>query len=124
MNVYVGDPLMQVARPLAAVADGDGDGVPDRRDDCREQPNPDQRDADSDGFGDPCDADFDQSGSVGQPDLVRFERALHGIAYQAGADLDGDGRVDDRDRSLVHLQIGHPPGPGIGNLQAVGRGKP
>jgi uncharacterized protein (TIGR03790 family) len=124
MNVYVGDPLMQVARPLAPVADSDGDGVPDRRDDCREQPNPDQRDADGDGFGDPCDGDFDQNGLVGIPDLERFERALRGIAYQPGADLDGDGRVDDRDRSLLHLQIGHAPGPGVGKLGAVGGGKP
>ena len=124
MNVYVGDPLMQVARPLAPVADSDGDGVPDRRDDCREQPNPDQRDADGDGFGDLCDADFDQSGSVGIPDVERFERALRGTAYQAGADLDGDGKIDDRDRSLVHLQIGHAPGPGVGKLDVLGDRNP
>jgi uncharacterized protein (TIGR03790 family) len=112
MNVYVGDPLMQVARPFAAVADGDGDGTPDRRDDCREQPNADQRDGDRDGFGDLCDGDFDQDGVVATSDVIRFERAARTGARLPGADLDGDGAVDDRDRSLLHVWIGHTPGPG------------
>jgi uncharacterized protein (TIGR03790 family) len=130
MNVYVGDPLMQVARPLAAVSDSDGDGVPDRRDVCREQPNPDQRDSDGDGFGDLCDGDFDQDGVVGAPDLLRFEQAVRTGRLFPGADLDGDGVVDDRDRSLLQVQLGLPPGPGRGSVGALGgavsplRGKP
>jgi uncharacterized protein (TIGR03790 family) len=123
MNVYVGDPLMQVARPYKPVADSDGDGVPDRSDDCRVQPNPDQRDSDGDGFGDACDADFDQDGIVGVPDLMRFERAARAGPRFPGADLDGDGAVDDRDRSLLHVQLGHPPGPGRASSIAL-RGKP
>ena len=35
--------------------DSDGDGVPDRNDDCPGAPNPDQSDADGDGVGDACD---------------------------------------------------------------------
>ena len=35
--------------------DGDGDGVPDDRDNCREVANMDQANADGDGFGDACD---------------------------------------------------------------------
>jgi uncharacterized protein (TIGR03790 family) len=112
MNVYVGDPLMELARPFKATADTDGDGVPDRRDDCRLQPNPDQRDADRDGFGDLCDGDFDQDGVVGMPDVIRFERAARAGARVPGADLDGDGAVDDRDRSLLQVELGHAPGPG------------
>jgi uncharacterized protein (TIGR03790 family) len=123
MNVYVGDPLMQVARPFAAVADSDGDGVPDRRDDCREQPNPDQRDADGDGFGDLCDGDFDQDGVVSVADVMRFERALRTGVRLPGADLDGDGVVDDRDRSLLLVQLGHAPGAGRGQLPGS-QGKP
>jgi uncharacterized protein (TIGR03790 family) len=113
MNVYIGDPLMQVARPFPPVADSDGDGVPDRRDNCREQPNPDQRDSDNDGFGDLCDGDFDQDGVVGISDLLRFERAMRTGVRFPGADLNGDGVLDDRDRSLLQIQFGHPPGPGI-----------
>jgi uncharacterized protein (TIGR03790 family) len=114
MNVYVGDPLMQIARPFKPVADLDGDGVPDRRDVCREQPNPDQRDADRDGFGDLCDGDFDQDGVVAISDLNHFERAVRTGARLPGNDLDGDGAVDERDRSLLHVQLGHAPGPGNG----------
>jgi uncharacterized protein (TIGR03790 family) len=112
MNVYVGDPLMQIERPFKPVADTDGDGTPDRRDDCREQPNADQRDSDHDGFGDFCDGDFDQDGVVTVSDVIRFERAVRTGAHFPGADLDGDGAVDDRDRSLLHVWLGHPPGPG------------
>ena len=36
--------------------DGDGDGIEDRIDNCREIPNPDQADADGDNAGDACDA--------------------------------------------------------------------
>ena len=111
MNVYVGDPLMQLSRPFKPVADSDGDGVPDRFDDCREQPNPDQRDTDGDGFGDACDGDLDQDGVVGPSDLARLERALR--ARIPGADLDGDGTVDERDRSLLAVWLFHPPGPGL-----------
>jgi len=114
MNVYVGDPLMQLSRPFKPVADSDGDGVPDRTDNCREQPNPDQRDTDGDGFGDACDGDFDQDGVVGPKDLARFERALR--AQLPGADLDGDGAVDARDGSLLAVWLFHPPGPGVGTV--------
>jgi uncharacterized protein (TIGR03790 family) len=123
MNVYVGDPLMQIARPFKPVADMDGDGVPDRRDDCREQPNADQRDGDRDGIGDLCDGDFDQDGVVATSDVNRFERAARTGAHLPGADLDGNGVVDDRDRSLLHVQLGHAPGPGRGDLGAL-HGKP
>jgi hypothetical protein len=48
------------AAPVAQVsasgdADQDSDGVPDDRDNCRAASNPEQRDADGDGFGDECD---------------------------------------------------------------------
>ena len=38
-----------------AEPDGDGDGIPDARDDCPAVADPDQRDTDGDGIGDACD---------------------------------------------------------------------
>lgn len=42
--------------------DRDSDGVPDSRDNCVEQPNPDQADLDRDGLGNACDPDIDGDG--------------------------------------------------------------
>jgi hypothetical protein len=43
--------------------DGDGDGVPDYRDNCSDVPNASQVDGDWDGFGNACDCDYGQFGS-------------------------------------------------------------
>ncbi len=40
---------------IVAVADADGDGIPDALDDCPDVANPDQRDQDKDGVGNACD---------------------------------------------------------------------
>ena len=42
------------AFPTIAQADGDGDGIPDYRDNCPRVFNPDQSDIDGDGLGDAC----------------------------------------------------------------------
>jgi DNA-binding beta-propeller fold protein YncE/subtilisin-like proprotein convertase family protein len=46
----------------AAVADSDGDGVPDETDNCPSIANPGQEDADGDTLGDVCDPDIDGDG--------------------------------------------------------------
>lgn len=120
-NVYVGDPLMTTARPVAArPADQDGDGVPDARDVCRDVPNPDQRDTDGDGFGNLCDADVDGDGRVTtswgrvEPpgDIERIALTAQAYRYVADHDLDGDGKVTIADVSLAQVYVFQRPGPG------------
>jgi uncharacterized protein (TIGR03790 family) len=118
VNLYVGDPLMQIEEPYAAVADRDGDGVPDAKDDCVLLPNADQRDTDGDGYGNLCDPDFDGDGVVRRAgsgsalgDLARIEHGKVTKLYVPDFDLDGDGEVDDRDASYAALFTDLPPGP-------------
>jgi uncharacterized protein (TIGR03790 family) len=121
MNVYLGDPLMTTAVHVALGDDADGDGVADASDDCLHLPNADQRDTDGDGFGNLCDADFDNDGRVtagwgGLPpgttgDLEAIERAVATARYDANFDLDGDRDVDVDDVVSASLSLFLPPGP-------------
>ena len=52
--------------------DSDGDGIPDSEDNCIEVPNESQCDSDGDGFGNDCDADFDNNGFVNFVDVALF----------------------------------------------------
>lgn len=120
-NIYIGDPLMV---PQQAVArrpdDQDADGVPDSLDNCRDIPNPDQRDTDGDGFGNLCDADVDGDGRVttsfgraARPgDIEKIALTAQRFGYDADHDLDGDGKVNERDVSMAQVYVGQPPGPG------------
>jgi hypothetical protein len=56
----------------AFALDLDGDGVGDGVDNCLVVPNSFQDDTDGDFCGNLCDADYDQSGIVGFPDLMEF----------------------------------------------------
>ena len=56
----------------ASAADFDGDGVEDALDNCSEASNPYQDDTDGDDCGNVCDADYDNSGVVGHPDVFEF----------------------------------------------------
>ena len=124
VNVYVGDPLMHLEQmpPTPEPRDLDGDGYFNGQDNCLFIPNPRQRDTDNDGFGNFCDPDVDGSGRVTTSWGETFPRSLRGdveaIAltardgrYEADHDLDGDGRVDERDISISQMQLFMPPGP-------------
>lgn len=99
----------------AAPLDDDGDGLPNAEDNCAASPNRLQIDSDRDGFGDACDADYDNNGRVGGPDFVRFRaafgRALGQPGFDAAIDVNGDQLVDVQDFAFFRSRFRRPPGP-------------
>lgn len=102
--------------------DGDHDGVPDVQDDCTLEPNGpqlgpnDQCDADQDGYGNVCDADFNNDGTVGAPDWPTLSGcwgATEPFANPecAEADMNCDGTVGAPDYPYFTRSFGGPPGP-------------
>jgi hypothetical protein len=98
------------ARGAASLpADADGDGLLDGGDNCTAVPNPDQRDTDADGYGNLCDADFDQNGFVNLVDLQLFKGAF--FTADPDADFDGSGLVNLVDLARMRALFLRPPGP-------------
>jgi hypothetical protein len=97
------------------VPDGDGDGIPDSQDNCLEIANPDQADANGEGFGDACDADYNDDGGVGGSDVAALAAAFGKQPGQPGwnAEMDhnGNGVVDGSDVSFGSSRFGTAPGP-------------
>jgi len=103
------------------LADRDGDGVLDSDDACIDVPDAPlspggaQLDADGDGLGDACDADFDGSGLVSLPDLLRltgaYQSAFGDPTYDSIVDLDHNGLIGTSDLLRVLHAYGQPPGP-------------
>jgi hypothetical protein len=98
-----------LAETVVFVSDGDGDRVPDDADNCLTLANPLQTDTDADCFGNRCDPDFDQDGTVGIPDFGFLNGAM--TTYDPEADLDSDGDVDADDRAILNAFMGQGPGP-------------
>ena len=84
---------------MAVAADTDGDGIPNEADNCIEVVNPLQCDTDQDGFGNHCDADFDQNGAVDGGEFFQFfiPDFQSGIDSGVGTDMNCDGVVDGND---------------------------
>lgn len=87
--------------------DYDGDGIPDSMDNCIFVANPDQRDTDGDG--NICDTDLDNSGLVNSLDLGLFKARF--LSTDADANFNGDGVVNSLDLGIFKQLFLSPPGP-------------
>lgn len=95
--------------------DTDKDEALDSFDNCTEAANSDQRDTNGDGFGNICDADLDNSGTVNLSDFSSFRSAFGGAVpltqAQEDADFNGDDNVNLSDFSIFRSLFGKAPGP-------------
>ena len=95
--------------------DTDLDAVLDPLDNCRITPNPTQLDADQDGYGNICDADLNNSGTVTTADFGLLRSVLGQSAslnaLTAAADMNGSGTVTTADFGLLRARLGTAPGP-------------
>ena len=89
--------------------DSDGDGIVDGLDNCITTPNPSQRDADHDGYGNTCDADLNNSGTVTTSDYLIMRSRLN--TTDPAADLNDSGRVTSADYMILRGRLNTVPGP-------------
>mgnify|MGYP002083980767 CR=1 FL=1 len=100
---------------VETIPDTDGDGVPDANDNCTLAANPTQLDADADGYGNICDGDINNSGTVTSADFGLLRSVLGQpvgfSATAAAADMNGSGTVTTADFGLLRARLGTVPGP-------------
>ena len=89
--------------------DTDGDGVDDNCDNCEAVANAGQEDADSDGFGNICDGDFNNDCAVNGLDLGIFKGAF--FSMDPLTDMNSDGAVNGLDLGLFKSAFFGSPGP-------------
>lgn len=123
VNVFVGDPLAVIDRPIRFDGDDrDADGIPDERDNCLDLANPEQRDSNEDQIGNRCDPDVNDDGRVdtswgkiypldARGDLEAIALTARNGPHDPDHDLNGDGRVDESDLALAQLWLFRSPGP-------------
>jgi hypothetical protein len=95
--------------------DADSDGVTDAEDSCVFVANPTQLDSDQDGYGNACDADYNDNGVVDNLDFLSIRKAFGETTGSPGwdpqLDADGDGAIGNAEFNLVRTAFGAAPGP-------------
>jgi hypothetical protein len=101
--------------------DTDSDGTPDVCDNCSVVPNPTQFDGDSDGFGNRCDADFDNNGVVGLTDYGILGKNWNQTVPPAPTyvDCDENGAIGLTDFGVMGKYWNLAPGPACGQPAGV-----
>jgi hypothetical protein len=94
---------------LSVIGDSDSDGMLDNVDNCTLVANVDQRDTNGDGYGNACDPDLDNNGSVNFVDAGLMKASF--FTADPDADLDGNGSVNFVDLGTLKTFFFLPPGP-------------
>ncbi|MFK8030234.1 MAG: Ig-like domain-containing protein [Gammaproteobacteria bacterium] len=108
----VGDPSVRSLPATVVIRvgdDPDGDGVISFEDNCLSVANPSQVDTDQDGYGNHCDADFNNDCIVNFLDFSILADAF--LSNEPLVDLNVDGAINFVDVSLMTTLIFNPPGP-------------
>ncbi len=90
--------------------DSDSDGIPDSSDNCLLVANADQRDTNGDGYGNSCDPDLDNNGTVNFADISLWIPFFNTPTF-GDADFNGDGNAGFVDYTLMAAYFLQPPGP-------------
>ena len=109
---------------LAFSVDTDTDGVDDVIDNCTLISNANQRDTNSNGFGNVCDGDLTGNGIINWNDINRtywYFGVLGDHRYNPDADINGDNIVNSRDADLIRAMMnnGGVPGPSAGIIPSI-----
>jgi len=114
------------AATVAAPGDVDEDGVPDLQDNCPAVANTTQCNSDGDAYGNHCDIDLNNNGTVNAQDTVLFRLQLGAPSVAPAfnqADLNCNGTVNAQDNNLFRALLESPPGVALsGSPTAVASG--
>ncbi|MDX2419202.1 MAG: hypothetical protein QNK19_17215 [Xanthomonadales bacterium] len=114
-NEYGFDFVVSPASLPPLPQDSDSDGIPDTCDNCLLRANEDQRDTDSDRYGNMCDGDLNNDGSTNTLDLNLYKPAhnssLGEANYNVDADFNGDDAINTLDLNIYKGLHNRLPGP-------------
>ena len=101
--------------PVPPPLDSDLDTILESQDNCRSIANTNQIDTNHDGYGNRCDADYNDNGGVDASDFTLFRNAyltaLGDPGYDEDIDADSDGVIGSKDFSVFRNLFLKPPGP-------------